>query len=181
MKISTYRFARSVTLLFVFIIHSLENLLDLEVPIACSVTFHVHPSSLENLIDLEVSLGMQRCHTSFFMVHHHDSLEDLVDLVDLRVPRKEGALGHHLHQDRADRPEVDGRGVRLRSEEDFRRAVPEGNHLRVDTTHGRHTGCGRAPTRRTSGGGVGGAAVTHGKTRWDRTDTTDKAAEVWRW
>lgn len=59
----------------------------------------------------------------------HVSLENLVDLVDLRIPGEKGSLGHHLHQDRSDRPQIDRRSVRLRAEEDLRCPVPQRHNL----------------------------------------------------
>ena len=51
--------------------------------------------------------------------------EDLVQLVDLALAREHRALGDHLDEDRADRPDVDGRRVRLRAEQDLGRPVPQ--------------------------------------------------------
>lgn len=63
--------------------------------------------------------------------------KDLVDLIDLRVTREERPLGNHFHEDGSDRPNIHGRGVGLRAEQDFWRAVPKGNHLVGQRTNGR--------------------------------------------
>ena len=55
--------------------------------------------------------------------------EYLEDLVDLRVPGKQRALGHHLRQDRAYGPHVHGEPVGLAAEKDLWSSVPESNHL----------------------------------------------------
>mmetsp|Transcript_15914 Transcript_15914/g.62183 ORF Transcript_15914/g.62183 Transcript_15914/m.62183 type:complete len:368 (-) Transcript_15914:146-1249(-) len=61
-------------------------------------------------------------------------LEDLVELVDLRVARKERVQQQQLGEDAADRPDVDRRRVGLHAEEDLRRAVPQRHHVvRVGT------------------------------------------------
>lgn len=60
---------------------------------------------------------------------HKDSPENLIDLVDLRVPREHGRLGHHLGQDRPHRPQIEGRGVRLAPQQDLWGAVPDSHHL----------------------------------------------------
>lgn len=45
------------------------------------------------------------------------------------LSRKENAVAIHLGQDATDGPEVDGFGVNLRREHDFRCAVPSGGHV----------------------------------------------------
>ena len=69
--------------------------------------------------------------------------EDLVELVDLGIAGEQGALGHHLDEDGADGPHVDGGGVGLRSEEDFGRAVPQGNDLVGEGSDGGAEGPGQ--------------------------------------
>ena len=61
------------------------------------------------------------------------SPEDAEELVDLRVAGPQRAAVHHLDEDRADRPHVDGGRVRALAEQDLGCAVPERDDL-----------CGRA-------------------------------------
>lgn len=56
-------------------------------------------------------------------------LEDLVHLIEVRLPRHERLAKQQLAQDAPRRPQVDGGGVRVAPEEQLRAPVPEGDHL----------------------------------------------------
>lgn len=57
------------------------------------------------------------------------ALEDGEDLADLGVPVEEGLSMGDFEEDAADRPDVDGGAVDLRSEQDLRCSVPESDYL----------------------------------------------------
>lgn len=42
--------------------------------------------------------------------------QNVVQLVEIMLPREDGPVGEHLCQDAADRPDVDGLGVALQRE-----------------------------------------------------------------
>jgi len=56
-----------------------------------------------------------------------ENAEDLEDLVDLGVTWEERLAGSHLGEDAANGPHVDASGVLATTEQNFGRAVPEGN------------------------------------------------------
>lgn len=58
-----------------------------------------------------------------------EHLEDLEDLVDLRVAGEQGLALRHFGENAPDGPHVDARGVLLAAQEDLRRPVPERDHL----------------------------------------------------
>jgi len=58
----------------------------------------------------------------------HD-LEDLVQLINLRVSGKQGLMVKHLGKDAPNRPDVHRGGVRLGSKQNLRRPVPQRDHL----------------------------------------------------
>ena len=58
-----------------------------------------------------------------------ENAEDLEDLVDLGVTREERLAGGHLGEDAANGPHVDTSGVLATTEQNLRRAVPEGDDL----------------------------------------------------
>lgn len=70
------------------------------------------------------------------LVRRAHDLEDLEELVDLRVAREQRAVVDHLDEDAADGPDVDGRRVRLGAEQDLGRAVPERDDLVRVRAHG---------------------------------------------
>mmetsp|Transcript_28352 Transcript_28352/g.46085 ORF Transcript_28352/g.46085 Transcript_28352/m.46085 type:complete len:230 (-) Transcript_28352:187-876(-) len=63
--------------------------------------------------------------------------ENFVDFVNLRIARKQRSLRHHLHEDGPDGPHVHGRSVRLRSQQDLGRAVPQRDDLVRQRSNGR--------------------------------------------
>jgi len=76
----------------------------------------------------------------------HD-LENLVDLIDLAIPREEWPLGHHLGHNGPHGPQVHGQRVSLGAQQDLRGAVPEGHHLVCEGTDGGHEGASQAEIR----------------------------------
>lgn len=55
--------------------------------------------------------------------------EDLENLVDFRIARKQWLAGAHLSKDSTTRPHVDASGILTAAEENLRRAVPKGDNL----------------------------------------------------
>ena len=55
--------------------------------------------------------------------------EDPEELIDLAVAREKGTLEDHLGEDAPEAPDIDGHGVRLGSEENLWRSVPQGDDL----------------------------------------------------
>jgi hypothetical protein len=63
-----------------------------------------------------------------------DTPEDLEDLVDLRIPREERhPLTSHLCEDTAYRPHIYGSRVVPRAQQYFRRSVPKGDNLALQS------------------------------------------------
>jgi hypothetical protein len=67
------------------------------------------------------------------LVGSSEHAENTEELVDLRVSGEQGPPHDKLRKDATNRPDVDGCGVVLGSEEDLRRTVPESNNLNFTT------------------------------------------------
>mmetsp|Transcript_43529 Transcript_43529/g.105533 ORF Transcript_43529/g.105533 Transcript_43529/m.105533 type:complete len:262 (-) Transcript_43529:345-1130(-) len=108
----------------------------------------VHPGGVEGIRD---SLGvrslppdgecpvpvLELCHTRPGIFGRRTELtEDLEELVDLRITREQGTFRNHLDEDGTDRPNIDRRGVRLATQQDFRWTVPQRDDLMCEGTDG---------------------------------------------
>ena len=63
-----------------------------------------------------------------------ENAENLEELIDLTLAGEHGPLGDHLNKDGAHRPDVHRRGVRLGTEQNLRRTVPQRHHLHTCRT-----------------------------------------------
>lgn len=72
----------------------------------------------------------ERCHARpILLTRRTEQTENLEDLVNFGVAREEGLAGSHFGEDAADTPHVDAGAVLASAEQDFGRAVPEGDDL----------------------------------------------------
>ena len=73
-----------------------------------------------------IQLGHSR---SYFFTGCPQNSKNLVQLVDLTFSGEYGLFGDHLCENRSNRPDINSLGVMSSVKQDFRRAIPQGNHF----------------------------------------------------
>lgn len=102
---------------------------------------------------------LQRCAVGpHFLRGRAEQPENFVDLINLTVAREEWALRDHLDQDRTDGPCVHRGRVGGRSEQNFRRAVPQSHDLVSERSDRWAESAGKAKVRQ----------LSERKTSWER-------------